>query len=220
MLLYRAAQEGVFGRLTRFERGSIADALFVYLDGTPEPKSVEALTAGYLSRPWVCLTDAWERHIRRQFPHARVYMRTLMKPASRFSFPKQRTLPENCRLAAMDEEAFNAHPFGHGANYPSYGAFQAEGSGAVIWRDGEIIASASSFLSLYGEVELDVSTAEEYREMGLATACAAAMLRDCMARGIAVHWDAQNAASRRLAEKFGFVADRDYPVYWVDAKEE
>ena len=219
MLLYRAAQEGVFGRLTRFECGSIADALFVYLDGTPEPKSVEALAAGYLSRPWVCLTDAWESLIRQQFPHARVVMRALMKPARRFCFPAQTPLPENCRVAAMDEEAFNAHPFGHGANYPSYGAFQAEGSGAVIWRGGKIIASASSFLSLDGEVELDVSTAEEYRGLGLATACVAAMLRDCMARGITVHWDAQNDASRRLAEKFGFVADREYPVYWVDAQE-
>ena len=219
MLLYRAAQEGVFGSLTRFERGSIADALFVYLDGTPELKSVEALAAGYLSRPWVCLTGAWESLIRNQFPHARVYMRTLMKPAWWFSFPTQRTLPGNCRLAAMDEEAFNAHPFGYGANYPFYGAFQAEGSGAVIRRNGEIIASASSFLSLDGEVELDVFTAEAYRGMGLATACAAAMLRDCMARGITVHWDAQNAASRRLAEKLGFVTDWEYPVYWVDTQE-
>jgi RimJ/RimL family protein N-acetyltransferase len=55
--------------------------------------------------------------------------------------------------------------------------------------------------------------------MGLATACAAAMLRDCMARGITVHWDAQNAASRRLAEKLGFVTDWEYPVYWVDTQE-
>ena len=215
MLLYKAAQEGVFGRLTRFERGSIADALFVYLDGEPEPESVEALATGYLSRPWVCLTDTWERLIRRQFPRARVYMRTRMKPARKFRFPVQRPLPEGCRLDDMDEEAFSTHPFGHGANYPSYGSFQASGSGAVVWRDREIIASASSFLSLAGEVELDVSTEEQYRGMGLATACVAAMLRDCMARGIIVHWDAQNAASRRLAEKFGFVADREYQVYWV-----
>lgn len=219
MLLYRAAQEGAFGRVTRFERGGITDALFVYLDGEPEPESVEALAAGYLARPWVCLTDAWESRIRERFQRAQVYVRTLMRPAQRFSLPEQGPLPEGCRLAAMDEAAFNAHPFGHGANYPSYEAFQADGSGAVVRRDGEIVASASSFLSLDGEVELDVSTAEEYRGMGLATACAVAMLRDCAARGITVHWDAQNAASRRLAEKLGFAVDRVYPVYWVDAEE-
>ena len=92
-------------------------------------------------------------------------------------------------MAAMEEEAFNAHPFGHGANYPSYGASQAAGSGTVVWRDGEIIASASSFLSLDAEVELDAFTEEQDRGMGLATTYVAAMLRECMARGMTVHWD-------------------------------
>lgn len=216
-LLLWAAERGTFGGLRRFERGSIAGALFVYLDGEPEAESVAALEAGYLARPWVCLTGAWERAIRERFPHAKVYMRTRMKPLRRFTFPEERPLPEGCRRAMMDEEACNRHPFGHGANYPSYDTFRAEGSGAVIWRGREIVASASSFLSLDGEAEMDVSTAEDWRGQGLATACVAAMLRDCMARGIAVHWDAQNAASRHLAEKFGFEAEREYPVYWVEA---
>ena len=150
MLLYRAAQEGAFGRVTRFERGGITDALFVYLDGEPEPESAQALAAGYLARPWVCLTGAWESRIRERFQRAQVYVRTLMRPARRFSLPEQGPLPEGCRLAAMDEAAFNAHPFGHGANYPSYEAFQADGSGAVVRRDGEIVASASSFISGVG----------------------------------------------------------------------
>ena len=62
---------------------------------------------------------------------------------------------------------------------------------------------------------VDVSTAEDCRGQGLATACVAAMLRDCMARGLLVHWDAQNDISRHLAEKFGFEAEREYKVYWV-----
>lgn len=36
--------------------------------------------------------------------------------------------------------------------------------------------------------------------MGIA--CASAMLLDCKARGFDVHWDAQNPASRSLAEKW------------------
>ena len=218
-LLLRAAERGIFGSQTRLERAAITDALFVYLDGEPGPEAAAALDAAYLSRPWVCLTEAWDGFVQERYPHARVFRRTVMKPARRFRFPEATPLPEGCRLAGMDETAFRAHPFGHGTNYPSYEAFRAEGSGAVVWRSGAIAASASSFLSLDGEVEMDVSTAEDYRGMGLATACVAAMLRDCMARGLRVHWDAQNAASRRLAEKFGFEAEREYPVYWVDAEE-
>ncbi len=214
-LLLRAAEQGTYGKRMRFGRGSIADALFLYLDGEPEPESVAALEAGFMARPWVCLTGAWESCIREHYPHAQVFTRTLMKPLSRFRFPAEKPLPEGCRLSMMDEAAFNTHPFGHGANYPSFEAFRAEGSGAVIWRCGQVVASASSFLSLEGEVELDVSTAEDCRGQGLATACAAAMLRDCMARGMLVHWDAQNDASRHLAEKFGFEAEREYKVCWV-----
>lgn len=213
-LLYRAARRGVYGEYRRFERGCIADALFVYLDGAPDPQAADALAARYRARPWVCLTDEWEDFVAARYPSARVFRRYAMKPARRFRFPEERALPEGFRLADMDEAAFAAHPFSHGVNYPSYAAFQAEGSGAVVWRDGEIVASASSFLSLDGEVELDVSTREAYRGKGLAAACVARMLRDCETRNIAVHWDAQNEISRHLAEKFGFELEKTYSVYW------
>ena len=77
------------------------------------------------------------------------------------------------------------------------------------------MAAASSFLSLDREIELDVFTKESHRGKKLAIACIARMLRDCMERGIIVHWDAQNDASRHLAEKFGFEAETAYSVYWL-----
>ena len=133
----------------------------------------------------------------------------------RFTLPESVELPEGCRLAGMDEAAYERHPFSHGKNYSSWAAFRAEGSGAVIYYGGEIVASASSFLSLSGEVEMDVSTRESHRRKKLATACVARMLRDCMRRAITVHWDAQNEVSRHLAEKFGFEIETEYSVYWV-----
>ena len=36
-LLYRAALCGAFGKRIEFSRSSITDALFVYLDGAPDP---------------------------------------------------------------------------------------------------------------------------------------------------------------------------------------
>ena len=194
---------------------SITDALFIYLDGAPDPEAVAALETEYIARPWVCLTETWECCIKNGYPNVKVFRRFQMKPARRFLFPDMKPLPEGYCLASMDEDAFDAHPFNHGANYPAYEAFRSEGSGAVVWRDGEIVASASSFLSMCGEVEMDVSTAQAHRGRGLATACVAAMLRDCMARGILVHWDAQNVTSRHLAEKFGFEEEREYLVYWL-----
>ena len=214
-LLYRAALQGVFGKRTESGRGSITDALFVYLDGEPEEESIARLDSHFRNRPLVCLTQAWEERIRAQYPDAAIYRRTMMKPACRFILPENIEIPEGYRLAEMDEAAFEQHPFSHGKNYSCWAAFQAEGSGAVVYCSGEIAAAASSFLSLDGEIELDVSTKETHRGRKLATACVARMLRDCMERGIIVHWDAQNDVSRHLAEKFGFEAEQEYSIFWL-----
>ena len=214
-LLYRAAQRGVYGKRYLYGRGGVTDALFVFLDGEPDPEADAALKSRFMARPWVCLTDRWEDHIKTAYPQATIYRRFMMKPACRFRFPGGQALPAGCRLTMMDEAAFDRHPFSHGANYASYAAFQKEGSGAVAYWEGDIVASASSFLSVDGEVELDVSTKPEHRGKGLASACVARMLRDCMERNIAVHWDAQNDISRHLAEKYGFEMETAYSVYYL-----
>ena len=214
-LLYRAAQLGIFGKQEQYSRSSITDALFVYLDGEPEAGSTARLDSHFRNRPLVCLTKGWEEHVLANYPDAAIYRRTVMKPACRFTIPDNMEIPEEYLLAGMDETAFEQHPFSHGINYPCWAAFQAEGSGAVIYHDGEIVAAASSFLNVNDEVELDVSTLENHQGKKLATACVARMLQDCMKRGITVHWDAQNDVSRHLAEKFGFEAEQEYSVYWL-----
>lgn len=214
-LLYRAALQGAFGRREKFSRSSITDALFVYLDGEPEEESIGVVDSRFRNRPLVCLTKAWEEQITVRYPDAAVYRRTMMKPACRFILPESIGVPEGYRLAGMDEGAFEQHPFSHGENYPCWAAFQAEGSGAVVYHGGEIVSAASSFLSLDGEIELDVFTKESHRGKKLAAACISRMLQDCMERGITVHWDAQNDVSRHLAERFGFEAETEYSVCWL-----
>ena len=213
--IYRAALQGVFGKREQFGRSSITDALFVYLDGEPEAESIARVGSAFRNRPLVCLTNEWEEQIKEQYPGAAIYRRTAMKPTCRFTMPGTIEIPEGYLLTGMDEVAFEQHPFSHGENYSCWSAFQSEGSGAVVYYGGEIVAAASSFLSLNNEVELDVSTKEAHRGKKLAAACVARMLQDCMKRGITVHWDAQNDVSRHLAEKFGFEIETEYPVYWI-----
>ncbi|MBQ6383586.1 MAG: GNAT family N-acetyltransferase [Clostridia bacterium] len=214
-LLYRAALQASFGKRIEFSRSSITDALFVYLEGEPEPESIARVDSHFRVRPLVCLSDAWEEQIKTQYPDAAIYRRTMMKPACSFIIPDNTELPAGYRLTDMDETAFDQHPFSHGENYSGWAAFQADGSGAVVYHGREIVAAASSFLSVGNEVELDVSTREDHRGRKLAAACVARMLQDCMKRGITVHWDAQNDVSRYLAEKFGFEAEQEYSVYWL-----
>ena len=93
-LLYRAALQGVFGKREEYSRSSITDALFVYLDGEPEPESILLVDSHFRGRPLVCLTGSWEEQIRMQYAGAAIYRRTMMKPASRFTMPDSVELPE------------------------------------------------------------------------------------------------------------------------------
>ena len=214
-LLYRAALQGTFGKQNEFSRGDIADALFVYLNGEPEPESAAWVAAHFRNRPLVCLTEAWKEQIETLYPDAAIYRRYMMKPACRFIIPEAPEIPAGYRLSGMDEDAFAKHPFSHGKNYASWAAFRDEGAGAVVYCGREIAASASSFISLGKEIEMDVFTAEAHRGKQLAASCVARMLQNCMERGITVHWDAQNEISRHLAEKFGFETETEYVVYWL-----
>ena len=213
-LIFRAAQAGLYGKTFSFSQGSITDALFVFLNGKPEEESLAALERQFMARPWVCLTEAWEKSIKSHFQNLQIFTRYMMKLQSSFVFPPTQVLPEEYQLEVMNEVAFNQHPFGHGENYSSYSQFSAEGAGAVVWKNGEIVASASSFLSLKGELELDVSTKEEHRVLGLATACISKMLEQCMSKGFTVHWDAQNETSKHIAQKFGFEVEEEYCVFY------
>lgn len=136
-LIFRAAQAGRNGKTFSFSQGSITDALFVFLDGSPEEESQAALEAHFMARPWVCFTGAWEKYIQSHFQNVQLFTRAMMKPRRSFSFPRLQSLPKEYRLELMDETAFNRHPFGHGENYPSYRQFAAEAAGAVVWRENE-----------------------------------------------------------------------------------
>ena len=63
-LSYRAALQGTFGKREQYSLSSITDALFVYLDGKPEPESIVRVDSHFRGRPLVCLTNAWEEQIK------------------------------------------------------------------------------------------------------------------------------------------------------------
>jgi len=212
--LYESALAGVHGMVHTYPNGTIVDADFIFLDGEPEAESLRALGEQYRRRILVCLTGAWETALLGAYPDVKRASRWLFYPAGTFR-TEPAVLPEGYELRMFDEAAYDLHPFHHGTQYPTYEAFREYGSGAVVWHEGEIVASASSHITYRGEVELDFSTKKEHWGKGLGCACAAAMLRDCEARGLIVHWDAMNPTSAHIAEKFGFRLEREYYVYGI-----
>lgn len=121
-------------------------------------------------------------------------------------------------LKSIDEKIFNACKnydwsvdFVQG--YKNYDEYHKYGLGIVAFHDGEMVAGASSYSSYPGGIEVEIDTKEEYRRKGLATACGAKLILECLKRGFYPSWDAQNRWSVALAEKLGYHYSHAYTAY-------
>lgn len=91
------------------------------------------------------------------------------------------------------------------------------GLGVAVLQEGRLVAGASSYTVYRGGIEIEIDTHPDHRRRGLARACGAALMLECLKRGLYPSWDAQNPASAALAKSLGYRFDREYPVYEVRA---
>ena len=101
------------------------------------------------------------------------------------------------------------------AQFADYEMYQRHGLGVMIFHEGEPVAGASSYSSFEGGIEIEIDTKAEWRRRGLATACGAKLILECLERGWYPSWDAQNPLSLALAEKLGYHFDREYTAYEI-----
>ena len=214
-LLLRACMAGAYGSRIQYETGAVCQAHFTYLCGAVDRGVFEERPELFFDKLLVCMSSDWEGFIQKQPALDAVLLRRMMKPLCKGSSKALPVLPSSYRLRSFDADAFNAHPYGHGFVYGDYESFSRRGSGAVMWHGDKIVASASSHLTFENEVELDVTTDAEHRRKGLADHCVAAMMNDCAARGLTVHWDAKNTPSMNMAQSHGFVLQQEYSVYML-----
>lgn len=84
------------------------------------------------------------------------------------------------------------------------------------WRRfirGTPVAGASSYTVYRGGIEIEIDTRVDFRRQGLATACGARLILDCLDCGLYPSWDAHSRASLALSKKLGYKLDRPYPAY-------
>ena len=118
-------------------------------------------------------------------------------------------------LEAAEFELCQKNAWAHDliSQYKDYDTYEKLGLGVVVLKDGELLAGASSY-SRYNEgIEIEIDTREDQRRKGLAYACGAKLILECLKRGLYPSWDAQNKWSVALAEKLGYHFSHEYTAY-------
>lgn len=129
-------------------------------------------------------------------------------------------LPKGYRLAMLDEQGYHMCRSNGWANdlvsqYKDYDTYQRLGLGVTVWKDGELVAGASSYSTYREGIEIQINTREDQRRKGLAYACGAKLILECLKRGLYPSWDAHNKRSLALAEKLGYHASHEYTAYEI-----
>lgn len=92
--------------------------------------------------------------------------------------------------------------------------FLARGVGYTLMGDGKLTGAAYSSLVCNRGIEVSLFVDEPYRRRGIATAISAALLLECVRRGLWANWDAANLESCALAEKLGYTPAGTYESYY------
>ena len=100
--------------------------------------------------------------------------------------------------------------------FASREAYLRDGLGFLALKDGEPVSGASSYTRYRGGIDIQVETRQDERRKSLATACCAALILECLNRGLYPSWDAHNLPSLRLSEKLGYAFSHSYAAYEVE----
>ena len=101
------------------------------------------------------------------------------------------------------------------SQYKDYDTYKDLGLGAAVLKDGELVSGASSYSTYRGGIEIEIDTREDHRRKGLAYACGAKLILECIKKGLYPSWDAQNTWSVALAEKLGYHFSHKYTAYEI-----
>ena len=101
------------------------------------------------------------------------------------------------------------------AQFADYETFSRMALGVVALKDGKIAAGASTYSRYSGGIEIEIDTEVSHRRKGLALACGARLILECLDRDLYPSWDAQNLGSVALAEKLGYHFSHAYPIYEI-----
>ena len=219
--------QGVMGRAMWNEgvtAGLIASGDFCCLAGEPD-RALLARAAGPILAP---RTPDWH-------PLIEAYFGPRAIPETRYAIKKEPGIFDRRRLEALAaalpagyelrliDEAMVPVLLAQAWSRDLCAAFDSpadccrRGVGVAALYEGVPVAGAGSYCVYRGGIEVEIDTRPDHRRRGLATACGARLILECLDRGLYPSWDAIDLRSAALAEKLGYRRGDPYPVYWIGA---
>ena len=131
-----------------------------------------------------------------------------------------RSLASEYSLKIIDEDIYNLCRSSDWSmdlvsQYKDYEMYKKLGVGVAVLKEGTLISGASSYSRYQDGIEIEIDTKEDHRRKGLAYACGAKLILECIERKLYPSWDAQNKWSVALAEKLGYHYDHEYLAYEI-----
>ena len=129
-------------------------------------------------------------------------------------------LPKGYELKLLEEQEYELCQSSRWAKdfvsqFKDYYTYKRLGIGVVVLKDGELVAGASSYSRYKEGIEIEIDTREDHRRKGLAYACGAKLILECLKKDLYPSWDAQNKWSVALAEKLGYHFSHEYTAYEI-----
>lgn len=223
--MVQACLQGRMGRVQTLGKDSALASIgdFCFLAGEPSPELLTAADAPIL----VPGSAGWEALIRevlgeRAVPFTRYATRREPENFRRDRLIRfTRSLPHGFSIHTIGREIYFTLMEGEWAwdlcgCFADASDFLEHGLGFVVTHNGMLVAGASSYAVCDGAIEIEIDTRPDFRRLGLASACGARLILECLDRGLYPSWDAIDLRSVALAEKLGYHRGEEYTTYWLE----
>lgn len=194
--------QGIMGKIYAddLEHPTVAMAIlgdFAFYAGNPSEELVSYKPVWY-TQDFLIMTpqnDAWKDLILQVYKDkAEIVTRYAIKKEPDV-FDKSKlervvsSLPNGYKIRMIDEQLYHmckSEPWSTDlvSSFASYEDYSKLGLGAVILKDNVIVSGASSYSRYREGIEIEIDTREDYRQKGLAYACGAKLILECLKRNL------------------------------------
>lgn len=227
--------QGVMGEIYTSASKDAAMAMlgdFAFFAGKPNEQLVRFKPKGCKQEFLIMVpqNEAWARLIEKCYGEK-------AKKVTRYAFKKEQDIFDVCKLEqavkkladGYDLKLLEAQEYDLCrqnrwakdlvSQFKDYDTYKKLGLGVVARKDGELVAGASSYSRYNDGIEIEIDTRQDHRRKGLAYACGAKLILECLERGLYPSWDAQNMWSVALAKKLGYHFSHEYVAYEIKGSE-